>query len=294
MTSKMKENDDRGTVADLHLHTTTSDGTDTVEERTQQAKEMGLEAIAITDHDSVPDELSKPVRFEGDLEVITGAELKAEIEGVKIEILGYYVDPTNTKLQRNTEELRSYRKKRNTEMTERFVDKTGIEVTYEGLRKKADGQVGRPDFARLLVSEGEVETVAEAFDKYLGEDGDIYIPMEKKEYTEIIDVIHQAGGVASLAHPGRIDSREVDRYVAEMTEYGLDGIEVWYTYGDGEETTSGVGIEKASKLAEEHGLLRTGGSDCHGSESEKFYIGDAGVPGEELSRLKNLIDNLPN
>ena len=276
------------TVADLHLHTTASDGTDTVDERIRQAKERGLDAIAITDHDSVPDELEQPARFEDGLEVITGTELKAEIEGVKIEILGYYVDPTS--IQGTLEELQGYRRRRNEEMTERFVEETGVDVTYETLREESHGQVGRPEFARLLVREGVVETVSEAFDEYLGEDGDVYLPMEKKRYTEIIDAIHEAGGVASLAHPGRIDSEEAPRYVAEMAEYGLDGIEVWYTYSDRKSVKSGVGPEEASNLAEEHGLLRTGGSDCHGSGSEKFYIGDAGVPAEELSRLRNLAD----
>jgi predicted metal-dependent phosphoesterase TrpH len=288
----MKPDEKSDKVADLHLHTTASDGTDTVEERIRQAKDRGLDAIAITDHDSIPEELKQPARFEEGLELIAGTELKAEIEGVKIEILGYYVDPTNTSLQKDLEELQGYRRRRNEKMTERFVDETGVDVTYETLRQESQGQVGRPEFARLLVREGKAETVSEAFDEYLGEDGDVYLPIKKKRYTEVIDAIHEAGGVASLAHPGRIDSEEVPRYVAEMAEYGLDGIEVWYTYNGRKGVTSGVGVEEASNLAEEHGLLRTGGSDCHGSESEKFYIGDTGVPAGELSGLKNTVDSL--
>ncbi|MDZ7687166.1 MAG: PHP domain-containing protein [Halobacteriales archaeon] len=279
---------DEGT-ADLHTHTTASDGTSTVAERVEQARARGLEAVAVTDHDRISDELEVRSRTIGGVELITGVEVKAEARGTKVEILGYYVEPSAEELNELLGRVRKYRKERNREMTDRFVTVTGIETSYEEMCERADGSLGRPHFARLLVEEGFVETVSEAFDEYLGEDGDVYVPSEKVGYEAVIDAVHDAGGVASLAHPGRIDAEtdEIRAMVAEMVEAGLDGIEVWYPYGEiAVGRGSDVGVEEARELAEEHDLLRTGGSDCHGEGSEKFRIGDVRVPAEDLRRLR--------
>lgn len=276
-------------VADLHTHTTASDGTSTVAERVEQARERSLDAVAVTDHDYIPDQLEGRSRTVGGVELITGVEVKAEARGTKVEILGYYVDPDADELDEILGRVRSYREERNRKMTGRFVEATGIQTSYEEMHERAEGSLGRPHFARLLIEEGFVETVSEAFDEYLGEDGDVYVPSEKVGYTSVVRAVHEAGGVASLAHPGRIDvdSEAVREIVGEMARNGLDGIEVWYPYGD---TSSGrgsdVGIEEALKLAEEHDLLRTGGSDCHGEGSDKFRIGNVRVPADDLRRLR--------
>lgn len=276
-------------VADLHTHTTVSDGTSTVAERVEQARERGLEAVAITDHDRISDELEGRSRTIGGVELITGVEVKAEARGKKVEILGYYVDPDADELDEVLRRVRRYREERNRKMTDRFVEATGIETSYEEMCERADGGLGRPHFARLLVEEGFVETVSEAFDVYLGEDGDVYVPSEKVDYASVVRSIHEAGGVASLAHPGRIDAEtdEVRKIVEEMTQNGLDGIEVWYPYGEiSSNRGSGVGVKEARELADKHNLLRTGGSDCHGEGSEKFRIGDVRVPVADLRRLR--------
>ena len=275
-------------AADLHIHTTASDGTSTVKERVEQAKNAGLKAIAITDHDGISDTLKEPVEEMSEVEVVTGVEVKADVFDTKIEILGYYVNPENETLDTVLKEVRGYREERNREMVERFVSVTGIDISYEGMRERAGGQVGRPDFARLLVEEGLVDSVQEAFDEYLAEDGDIYVPTKRVDYRRVVDAIHDAGGVSSLAHPGRIDSDRVPETVEEMSEYGLDGIEVWYPYGKtSRDYESEVGVERAIDLAEEHGLLRTGGSDCHGKGSDKFRIGDVRVPEKDLDKLRS-------
>ena len=269
------------------MHTTASDGTSTIEERIEQASDRGLEAIAITDHDCIPDALEEPMENEKGLKVITGVEIKADIFGKKIEILGYYIDPDDENLSGLLEEVRRYRKERNRELVENFVEVTGIDTSYREMNERAEGQLGRPHFARLLVEEELVDSVSEAFDEYLGEDDDIYVPTERVEYTQVIDAVHSAGGVASLAHPGRIDSDSVPEMVKELSENGLDGIEVWYPYGKvSRGYESGVGVEEASELAQRHDLLRTGGSDCHGEGSDKYRIGEVRVPEEDLKRLK--------
>lgn len=118
-------------VADLHTHTTASDGTSTVGERITQARECGLEAVAVTDHDRIPDELDERSRTLEGVELITGVEVKAEIRDTKVEILGYYVDPGAEELNDLLERVRRYREERNRKVTERFVDVTGIETSYE-------------------------------------------------------------------------------------------------------------------------------------------------------------------
>ena len=277
-------------VADLHTHTTASDGRSTVAERVEQARERGLEAVAITDHDRVPDELDGRSRTVGGLELITGVEVKAEIRDTKIEILGYYVDPSADELEEVLRRVRGYREERNRKMTKRFVEVTGIETSYEDMCERAEGSLGRPHFARLLIEEGLVDTVSEAFDEYLDEDGEVYVPSQKVGYEAVLRAVHEAGGVASLAHPGRVDSEidEVREIIGEMSKKGLDGIEVWYPYGEiASKNLSSVGVEEANELADENDLLRTGGSDCHGEGSEKFRIGDVRVPAEDLKRLKS-------
>jgi len=280
-------------VADLHTHTTASDGTSTVGERVEQARVRGLGAVAVTDHDLIPDELDEPSRTVEGVELITGVEVKAEIRDTKVEILGYYVDPNAEELNNLLKRVRGYREERNRKVTERFVEVTGVETSYEEMCERAEGGLGRPHFARLLVEEGLVDTVSEAFDEYLGEDGDIYLPSEKVGYAAVVRAIQEAGGVASLAHPGRIDvdasgdTHGVPAMVEELAQNGLDGIEVWYPYGDiSSGRGSDVGVEDALELAEEYELLRTGGSDCHGEGSDKFRIGDVRVPSEDLERLR--------
>lgn len=275
--------------ADLHMHTTTSDGTSTLTERIEQAKQEGLSAISITDHDRIPPSLnSRRVARDG-VEVITGVEIRADIFDTKIEILGYYVDPTDSSLNSVLEKVRGYREQRNREMVDRIGDVTGLDVTYESLNESVDGTLGRPHLADFLIEEGIVDSVSEAFNKYLAGGGDAYVPMQRAPYAEVIDAVHDAGGVASLAHPGRIRSDAVPEIVDELTQHGLDAIEVWYPYGEvRSDEYSDIGVEDADSLAEEYGLLKTGGSDCHGPGSGKFRIGNVRVPETTFTELNRL------
>ena len=275
--------------ADLHMHTTASDGNSTVEERVEQAKERGLGAISITDHDRIPASLDSPVTSRDGVKVVTGVEIRADVFDTKVEILGYYVDPTNDRLNSVLERVRGYTKDRNREMVERLADATGLDITYEYLKESVDGSLGRPHLADLLIDEGFADTVSEAFDEYLAEGGDVYVPMERAPYDEVIEAVHEAGGVASLAHPGRIRSDRVPEIVEELSENGLDAIEVWYPYGEiRSEDYADIGVEEAEALAEEHGLLKTGGSDCHGPDSGKFRIGEVRVSEELFAELESL------
>lgn len=281
-------------VADLHMHTTASDGTCSVNERVEQASARGLDAIAITDHDTISDELSVPVEEHDGVELITGVEVRADIFDTKVEILGYYVDPTDERLQTTLSEARAFRRRRNESMVERLSDVTGLALDYESIRAAVGGELSRPHLASLLVEEGLVDTINDAFGEYLGTDGSAYIPMERHPVKRVIDAIHAAGGVASLAHPGRIRSDNVDEMASHLADIGLDGIEVWYPYGEGGPGMyADIDASAAARLATEHGLIETGGSDCHGPESGKFRIGSVRVPSETLTSLRARANSRP-
>ncbi|MDY6764386.1 MAG: PHP domain-containing protein [Halobacteria archaeon] len=274
-------------IADLHMHTTASDGMSTVRERIEQAKEHDLDAIAITDHDSISTDLEDRVKPVDGIELITGVEARAEIDGTKIEILGYYVDPSNRRLRDTLEEIRGLRHKRNRELTERLNRVTGLDVSYDELRSEKPGVIGRPHFAEILVERGFVDSISQAFDEYLGRDRPAYVETEKLSYDEVLSVILGAEGVPSLAHPGRIRSDRVEEIVETLVGSGLEGIEVWYPYDESSiGMRSDVGVEEANEIAEKHGLVKTGGSDCHGPGSGHFRIGSVRVPEEELEELR--------
>lgn len=268
-------------VADLHMHTVASDGTNTVAERVDQARDRNLPVIAVTDHDCIADTLTGRLAHHDDLTVITGVEVRADLDGEKVELLGYFLDPEADTLQAVLTQAREYRTKRNRELAARLSEVTGQPVDHDDLSASVAGMLGRPHFARHLVETGVIDSVGAAFAEYLGTDGTAYVPMERVPHEQVIDALHDAGGVVSLAHPGRMDGLDLPGAVATLTEAGLDAVEVRYPYG----ANPSLGADEAANLADEHGLLHTGGSDCHGPGSEKFRLGEVRVPRAELQAL---------
>lgn len=277
-------------VADLHMHTTASDGTCTVAARVSQAGERGLEAIAITDHDTIGEDLSERVERRGDLELITGVEVRGDARGTKVELLGYFVDPTDDRLGATLERVRTFRRERNREMIERLTEVTALDRSYDDLAAEADGLLGRPHMASALHEAGVVDSIREAFASYLAEDGDAYVPMERVPAIEVMTAVQGAGGVVSLAHPGRTRTDDIEGVVEDLVAHGLDAIEVQYPYDEApqSEDYADVSVEDAAALAEEYDLLRTGGSDCHGPDSGKFRIGEVRITREELDALREM------
>ncbi len=275
------------TFADLHMHTVASDGTDTVDERVEQANERELEAIAITDHDTLTDELDDRYEVRDGVEVITGAEIKAGLDGTKVEVLGYLLDPSDDRLADVFETIERYRTERMEAMIERVNTMIDDTVTFDEVRARADATIGRPHLARTLVEKGATDSVGDAFAEYIGEGCHGYVETEKLDAEEVIEVIHDNGGVASLAHPGRSLSPEyAEEQLGTLVEAGLDAIEVPYTYDRMDEDRYSFGAETAKELAEAYDLLVTGGSDCHGSDSDKFFLGDVRLPYRHVEALK--------
>lgn len=269
------------------MHTTASDGTDSVDERVEQAQEYGIDCIAITDHDAMTDDLDDRYEERQGVEVIAGAEIKAGLDGDKVEVLGYFLDPADEELSRLFDRIERYRRERMQEMVANVNAELGAEITFEDVASRADASIGRPHLARALVDAGAADSVAEAFQEYIGDDCDAYVETEKVDAAEVIGTIHDNGGVASLAHPGRSLTPD-DAYdrVGELVSSGLDAIEVPYTYDKLDEGRYQFGAETAKDLAQEFDLLVTGGSDCHGSGSDKFYLGDVRLPYRHVEALK--------
>lgn len=280
-------------VADLHMHTTASDGTCTVGERVDQAVERDLDAIAVTDHDAISGDLRSRATVRSGVEVIAGVEVRGDVSGTKVEVLGYYVDPNDGGLRTVLARARKYRRERNREMVSNLAETTGLDLDYEELSGAVEGMLGRPHLAGTLVDAGVVDSIGAAFDEYLGPGSSAYVPMDRVPVDEVIDAIRGAGGVASLAHPGRIRSTDVPAIVADLVDAGLDGVEVKYPYDDApSEGYADVDVEGAAALADEHGLLRTGGSDCHGPGSGKFRIGEVRLDEAKLDAIRGAADRL--
>lgn len=272
---------------DLHIHTTQSDGRSTVGERVKQASERSLQTIAITDHDSIPTELTSRAETRSGVELVTGVEIRADVDGSKVEILGYFVDPSNETLLTMLDRVRRYRERRNRQIIATVNEETPLDLSYDELRDKANGMVSRPHIADALVESGLVSSIGAAFDEYLGADGVAFVPMNRLDNAIVIDAIHEAGGVASLAHPGRIRTDSVPEVVELLCRNDLDGIEVWYPYdSDRSDRYADIDVGDAHELADTYNLLKTGGSDCHGPGSGKFRIGNVTAPIEAVYRLR--------
>lgn len=274
--------------ADLHTHSTASDGTNTPAVVVKLAKEAGLAAVAITDHDTMAG--CAEAAAEGDrigIQVIPGIELSTAMNGRDIHILGYWCDPNDVKWKERLKLQQSFRGRRNLMMIERLQE-LGIAVTLEeiiaiALRsgKKADSeeQIGRPHIAEALIERGVVHDMKEAFDRYLGEHGAAYCNPPRPTPFQAVDWIREAGGVCVIAHPGLYGD---DASVEEIIKHGVHGIEVHHSDHSVEDEL------RYTALAERYGLVATGGSDFHGEKRGVVFHGPLGNRSVDISVVKQL------
>jgi predicted metal-dependent phosphoesterase TrpH len=258
--------------ADLHTHTRASDGTCHPAENVRLAKEAGLAAVAITDHDTVAGIAeAMEAASEHGIEVIPGVEVSSVANGQDIHVLGYFVPYQSQTFEDKLRELRETRHKRNELMIARLRE-LGIPITLESVYRRKQGpdkNIGRPHIAEELMELGVVSSIDEAFHKYLGREGAAYVNPPRISPQEAITLIKEAGGAAVLAHPGLYDD---DDLVQELIRFGLDGIEVWHPDNDENDR------ERYRRWAEVHGLVMTGGSDFHGWRGEEPFHAMLGIP----------------
>lgn len=260
---------------DLHTHTSASDGAMTPFELVSYAKQSGISAIAVTDHDTVAglDEALEAGESMG-VEVIAGIELSADYPR-EMHILGLFLDPHAPVLAEAMESLIAFRAQRNQKMIENLAAQ-GFDITADDcLRQKPGGSLaglGRIHMALALVEKGYAETVKDAFAKYLTGGSEAYVARQKFSPGECIKLVHDAGGYAFLAHPIYSESNieRLEQLVTKLQEIGLDGLECLHSEQD--EAFS----EVCFSLCKRYGLMASGGSDFHGLNKPHVKIGQAG------------------
>ncbi len=260
---------------DLHCHSTASDGTRTPAEIVREAVRLDLKALSITDHDTLDglDEAREEAKRLG-LEFIAGVELSLGRQADRLHLLGYLFDADNARFREAVDRLKHRRHRRNRHMLER-LRALGVVIDEDRIEKVTGKQgvaagIGRPHIARTLQAEGVVESVPEAFERFIGEGAPAYVPKELMSPAEGIRIIHDAGGVAVLAHPrfcGAEGPAELAELVSRLAALGLDGLECHYSDHSDGETAQYLG------LARRFGLCVTGGSDFHGEVKPDIRLG---------------------
>ena len=257
-------------LIDLHVHSNCSDGTYTPEELVAYALEKGLKAFALTDHDTTAGIARAQRAASGTgLELIPGIELSTEYKGKDIHILGLGIDPENAYFQDQLLRFQNARNLRNEKMIEKLREH-GIDITLEQMRACFPDSVWtRAHFARYLFDHGYVKEMWDAFDLYLGDHAACFIPREKVTPFQAVQLIHEGGGYAVLAHPllYRLGEEPLNLLVKTLTGCGLDGIEAIYS------TNRFSDEADMRQLARRYGLAITGGSDFHGSNKPSIDLG---------------------
>lgn len=264
--------------ADLHIHTTYSDGTMTPEEVVDDALRCGVSTIAITDHDTV-DGLVIACRYgQGkNIHIIPGIEFSSYLSPSEVHILGYFIDVNNISLQQMIQQSRNDRVNRIHDMVDKLhtlhVDVDAQEIfTLAG-----QGSPGRMHVAEILWKRGYCDTILESFSKYIGDNKPAYVPKKTLTSQQAIELIRDAGGVAALAHPGLTQR---DHIIEDLVKCGLQGIEVYYP------THTPQAVKKYLKLAKKYNLAVTGGSDFHGERRLDCPIAKVTIPGDLVDKLK--------
>jgi 3',5'-nucleoside bisphosphate phosphatase len=266
---------------DLHSHTTASDGALSPTELVRLAGERGIGTLAITDHDSTEGlEEARGEAASTGIRIVTGVELGAYMSGSEVHMLGYFFDEAHPRMRQTLAELREGRAYRGRRMVEKLQE-LGLDVTWERVQEiAAGGAVGRPHVGRALIEKGYAESIDDAFEKYLARGKPAHIPRTQLTPTDCIGLIHEAGGVAVLAHPTWVEG--VENLLPRLAEAGLDGIETYYgLYSD--ET-----IAWLEGLARRFNLVPTGGSDFHGQPGlAHAALGSISVPPQYFAELES-------
>lgn len=273
---------------DLHIHSYYSDGIFSPEVIIKYAKQKDLAAIALADHDTTRGvALTIEEGNKNGIEVVPAVEISADFpsspEG-EIHILGYFIDWQDAVFQEKLKYFRDKRTERARKILEKLAD-ISIKLSPDDIfseNKQKDSSIGRLHFARLLVKEGFVYNVRQAFEKYLGPNKPAYVAKARMHPSEAIKIILDARGIPVLAHP--YTAGDLPQTLKILSDYGLKGMEVWHTrHGSGT-------INKLMQLAKDFNLMPTGGSDCHGiMEGDELLFGKLKIPYSVLENLKNSI-----
>ena len=252
-------------VADLHIHTTASDGVLTVGQLPRAARRAGVEWVAVTDHDLIHPALSAPVTTHEAVTVIRGIELRVDAGDQRVDLLGYGVEPT-AELEAELNRLQADRQTRGRRIIEQVEAHLGVELPVE-----PRPGLGRPHIARAIEDSEADYDVDRAFAELIGNDGPCYVPRAVTPVDRGVELLSNSAAVVSLAHPFRYPDPEAALELAAQ----LDAVEYAYPYG------RPVDTELLDEVCETHGLIRTGGSDAHDKQ-----VGRAGLDRETFARFR--------
>lgn len=267
--------------ADLHVHTTHSDSSFSPERVVRYAKDKGLDCIGIADHDSI-NGLSEAIKVASSdgVEVVPAVEISAEEEGKEIHMLGYYIDYKDNNLLAALKQIREDRKKRLHKMVD-ALNQHGFNMDAEDIiRFFGDVSISRLHIAQYMKEKNLISSWRDVFKKYIGDDKPCYVASFRLSSKQVIDLIEEAKGVPVIAHPGL---NKVDRLLPKLIEEGIKGLEAYHS------EHKGFLPEHYVEYARKHGLVYTGGSDCHGDAKGAVLMGNVTVPYscvEELKRLR--------
>ncbi len=252
-------------VADLHTHTTVSDGTLTIDEVPAAARDAGLEWVAVTDHDRIHPGIDAPVVERDGVRIVRGIELRVDADVERLDLLGYAVEPTDA-LREEIDRLQTDRQERGARILARVEERLDVDLDVE-----PRPGLGRPHVARAIDASPAPYDYAGAFDELIGDDGPCYVAREVTSLERGIELLSAACAVVGLAHPFRYGDVDAALEVAR----DLDAVERWYPYG------RTVDLDRVDRVAEDAGLLRTGGSDAH-----ERALGVAGLTAEAFAPVR--------
>lgn len=278
MYQKLVHTSNRLSKVDLHIHSNRSDGSFTYKEIIDYAIKQGLTAISITDHDDISElGLAEKYCQQKGIEFITGIEISARAKSYDLHLLGYFFDYTNKYLIEYVDFFQNERFKRAKKIV-KLLKNYGIKLSFDLIQKKAgQGSIGRPHIADAMVEEGCVYNYYEAFNKYIGDGCPCCVPKYKISPAEAIALINRAGGICVIAHPG---TDVTDAGLMELIKTGLEGIETIHPRHTQEQ------VDHYREIIQKHGLLETGGSDCHGNRKSHVMIGQYNIPYSIVEKMK--------
>ncbi len=277
-----------GQYIDLHIHSTYSDGLLNPLQILEIAHQRSLQAISITDHDTVAATLTaREFGPKFGIEVVPGIEIGVAHDDCEVHLLGYFIDYESPDLKEYANLLMQSREERAREIV-RVLNQQGIHISYDVVLQKANGApIGRPHIAQVLVEDGYVYSSYEAFEKYLGEKKPGDVPKLNIGLKKAVRMIKDANGLAFLAHPATIECCQ--DVLKLLLSFGLDGIETIHPKHTTEQRAY------YTKITQQYGLLQAGGSDCHGGRHGSIVLGTLPVPLDFLKAMKSrLPDSHPN